>query len=80
MITWRDKGFSSYYGYLGDIEAVTVYWSSTRHPDGRMNVLESKLPLPSALSGTRYKSQDEAKEAANQIVADFVSYVNAHWT
>lgn len=80
MITWRDKGFSTMYGYLGEIEAVVVYWSSTRHADGRMNVLESKLPLRSELSGTRYKSKDEAKEIANQIVADFVSYVNAHWT
>lgn len=78
-IAWKEGRYSSYYGFAGKTEVVSVHWRMERN--GTNWVVRTGnsigLPIPDDLKGSDDLS--EAKRMAEEAVTRWLASIGARW-
>lgn len=77
LITWTDGAYSNHTGRVGGIPLFSINWGTTRD-DARPWKLRTHLPITFKYGGGA--TMDDAKAAAEKVLAGFVSRIGATFT
>jgi hypothetical protein len=76
-LTWENGRYTASYGSVGTYRLFTVAQGSVRHEDGRNWVLDTTLPVYIS-EDKRWKTEEEAKQAAEVELEKFLAYIAKH--